>query len=118
MKLEEYKKQNTLQKRQGEASRLIRKYENKRIPAVLLCDNKIKIDKVKYLVPNDLTFNQFIYVVRQQIQNVSEKDALYFFTTKGEMVSPNISMIELYEKYKDDEDGLLYLVVKIENTFG
>jgi GABA(A) receptor-associated protein len=36
------------------------------------------LDKIKYLVPNDLTAYQFNYIIRKRIK-LSERDALFFF---------------------------------------
>ncbi len=64
------------------------------------------IDKEKYLVPNDLTVGQFIYVIRKRIKLSPEK-ALFIFVDD---VLPPIAalMSSIYEEHKDD-DGFLYI---------
>ena len=89
-----------------------------RIPVIV---NKSKhcdlndIDKFKYLVPDNYTVGQFVYVIRKRIVLPKEK-AIFVFI---ENVLPPTSalMSEMYDKYKD-KDGFLYITYSGENTFG
>lgn len=73
------------------------------------------IDKKKYLIPNDLTVGQFIYVIRQRLQLQPEK-ALFLFIN-GTIPTTAQHMNLIYDLYKDD-DGFLYISYTFENTFG
>jgi GABA(A) receptor-associated protein len=73
------------------------------------------ISKHKYLVPNDMTMGQFIYVLRKRIKMDSKK-ALFVFVNN--MIVCNSELMgEVYNKNKD-EDGFLYMIYSGENTFG
>ena len=100
-----------------ESQRVINKHPD-RIP--IICEknrrsNVGEIDKIKYLVPRDLTCGQFIYVIKKRIQ-MHYENAL-FITISGIMPQTNTPIIDLYERYKD-EDGFLYIMYSSENVFG
>lgn len=113
-----YKTQFDLEHRIEESTRIKNKYPD-RIPVIVEmkdnCVNVPNIDKSKFLVPNDLTLGQFIYVVRKRIQIEPEK-ALFCFIDDV-IPSPNVPISKLYEDHKD-EDGFLYVFYTGENTFG
>jgi GABA(A) receptor-associated protein len=73
------------------------------------------IDKKKYLVPDYLTFGQFMYVIRKRLKISSEK-ALFLFVD-NRLPPSTIPMCDLYHMCKD-EDGFLYVTYSFENTFG
>ena len=113
-----YKKNNSLEKRSKESENIIKKYPN-RIPVIVERSEKCKeindIDKNKFLVPNDLTMNQFIYVVRKRLKLSSEKALFVFINDK---LMPNSrTLYEIYQEEKE-EDDFLYMKYASENTFG
>ena len=103
--------------RKSESMRIKNKYPN-RIPVIVekAKDSDIgDIDKNKFLVPNDLTVGQFMYVIRKRIKLTSEKSIFIF---SNNTLPPTGSILaQIYENNKDD-DGFLYLVYAGENTFG
>lgn len=114
-----YKSQFDLKHRQDESFRIKNKYPD-RVPVIVekKDDNNQDIpdiDKKKFLVPNDLTVGQFIYVVRKRISLEPEK-ALFCFI-RDSIPSTNTLMSELYDEHCD-EDGFLYVSYTGENTFG
>ena len=119
----EYQKKFSLEKRIYEANRIRDKY-SERVPVIIEIapseKNLEKIDKNKYLIPNDLTIDQFKLVVRKRI-NLTPSQALFLFFINEKnsaiLASGNAQMITLYNEYKS-EDGFLYLQYSAENTFG
>lgn len=114
-----FKKEHSFNDRRNESSKIIVKYPD-RIPVI--CEkSKSKndiptIDKIKYLVPADLTAGQFVYVIRNRMKLTPEK-AIFLFVGNS-IIPPTISIMNvLYEQYKDP-DGFLYIVYSGENTFG
>ena len=102
-----------------ESTRILSKYPE-RIP--IICekmkhsnDNLPNIDKSKYLVPNDLTIGQFIFVIRKRI-HLSSEQALFIFIN-GNIPSTNSLLSDLYNLHKES-DGFLYINYSSENTFG
>jgi GABA(A) receptor-associated protein len=114
--MEKFKQEFTLEQRMKQSRNLLQKY-NDRIPVIIHPGNKItpSVDKYKYLVPNSLTVGEFVSIIRKRIKLGSEK-AMFIFT--GGVLPPTGS--SLYNIYHEhcDEDGFLYLVYSLENTFG
>jgi len=75
-----------------------------------------EIDRKKFLVPIDLSFAQFIHVIRKRVQMTPEK--AIFVYAGNHLVSSSLTMQEVYEMYKDKKDDLLYVTYASENTFG
>jgi GABA(A) receptor-associated protein len=113
-----YKIEYSFQDRVYQTQSILEKYPD-RVPVI--CEKNQKslttrnIDKRKYLVPFDLTVGQFMYVIRKRLQLPAEY-GLYFFI-KGYIPPSSVIISEIYDKYKD-EDGFLYIVYSMENTFG
>ncbi len=115
----QFKATNNLEKRILESSKIKYKFQD-RIP--IICEHTPKdrsgipdIDRVKYLVPNDLTMGQFIFVIRKRIKLDSAK-ALFLFVNNT-LPSINTLVSKLY-KESMDEDGFLYITYAGESTFG
>jgi GABA(A) receptor-associated protein len=104
-------------KRYNESKNIIKKYPS-RIPIIVERQQNSKIqdiDKHKYLVPNDLTVGQFIYVIRKRI-NLSPEKAIFIFINN--VLPPTSSLMSsIYSLYKN-KDGFLYVTYSGENTFG
>jgi GABA(A) receptor-associated protein len=114
-----FKSEFSFSKRSLEAKRIMSKY-NDRIP--IICEKSKNagkdcplIDKKKYLVPIDLTFAQFVYVIRKRLKLGSEK-AMFIFIN-GQIPTNSHIISDLYETNKD-QDGFLYVSYALENTFG
>ena len=108
-----------VEKNRVDAEKLMRKYPD-RIP-VIVSRNKHstttpEIDKHKYLVPVDLTAGQLLYVIRKRLNLTSDK-ALFLFVNKSVM-NTNMLISSIYEQEQCKEDGFLYVVCNVENTFG
>ena len=74
-----------------------------------------EIDKRKFLVPNDISVAQFMWIIRKRIQLPSEK-AIFLFVNKT-IPQSSSTMGQVYSNFKD-EDGFLYISYSGENTFG
>lgn len=112
-----FKKDHTLEYRKVEAQKIRNKYPE-RVPVIVekVTNSDIKqIDKRKYLVPNEITVAQFMWIIRKRIDMPPEK-AIFLFVNKL-IPSAAKSMGELYEEQKD-LDGFLYIQYSGENTFG
>ena len=86
-----------------------------RVPIIVDCKKDINLDKKKYIVPNDLTVGQFIYILKKRIKMNYEQS---IFLLCNNILIMNTELIKnLYNKYKD-ADGFLYIIISLENTFG
>ena len=114
-----FKYEYTFEQRLEESLRVLQKYPD-RIPVI--CEKNKKsskncpnIDKIKYLVPKDLTMGQFLYVIRKRLNFPPEK-AIFLFV--GNLITPSTASVnEIYNNYKD-KDGFLYITYSLENVFG
>jgi GABA(A) receptor-associated protein len=116
--MNKFKKNHSFTKRKEESTRIKEKYDN-RVPVIVEKDQKSDLkdmDKSKFLAPHDLTLGQFLYVIRKRI-NIDSSAALYIFVNDNVLVNTSATIINIYEKYKD-EDGFLYITYCSENVFG
>jgi GABA(A) receptor-associated protein len=74
------------------------------------------IDKHKFIVPNDLTISQFIYVIRKRITNLKPEDAIYIFIDG--MLPTQSSLVSTVYNTMKSPDGFLYVTYTNESTFG
>ena len=113
-----YKKKNSLEKRKQESESILKKYPS-RIPVIVEkssgCKDINEIDKTKYLVPDDLTMGQFIFVIRKRLKLSADK-SLFLFVNNSLIPSVNL-MKQVYDQ-NADKDGFLYILYTSENTFG
>lgn len=114
----EFKKKFDVNSRSTESRRILEKYPE-RIPIIVERNtnsiNVPQIDKQKYLVPNDLTVGQFLYIIRKRLQ-LKPEQAIFAFVNNS-LPSTSSLVSEIYEQHKD-EDGFLYFIYSGENTFG
>ena len=107
------------EKRKSECEKIRRQFQDK-VP--IICEkapksNLEKIDKTKYLVPGDLTVSQFSFMIRKRIQ--LPKEQAFFLLVNGKSSITGDSLLsEMYEKYKDEKDGFLYIAYASELTWG
>jgi GABA(A) receptor-associated protein len=113
-----FKDQHNLYDRQKESERVIKKYPD-RVPIICerskTCKGISAMDKNKFLVPNDLTMGQFMYVIRKRLALPSEK-AIFLFVNNT-LVPTHSILGEIYEE-QHDSDGFLYISYSDENVFG
>jgi len=102
-------KNRSLIERKNESNILYTKYPNK-IPIIV--DSTFKINKHKYLVPNDITIAQLIYIIRKNIKLQPEKALFIFIDNKLPASTTILSSI------KKNEDGFLYITISEESVFG
>ena len=116
-KLPSFKKTHHFGLRLNESMRVLTNYPD-RIPIIcekhLGCD-LMEMNKIKYLVANDLTCGQFIYIIRQRLRLPPEK--AIFLIINGIIPSTSSTISEIYDKHKN-KDGFLYISYMNENVFG
>ena len=118
-KISQFQQNHSFQKRADEARRIIDKYPD-RIPVIVEKDPRCKdipdIDRKKYLVPDDLSMANFMYVIRKRIKLSPEK-SLYLFVDGTNMVPTGQLVKTVYEEYSSP-DNFLYIIYAGESTFG
>lgn len=114
-----FKDTYSFDKRRQETQKIKSMYPD-RVP--IICERSTRctssipnIDKVKYLVPLDLTVGQFLYVIRKRIQLSSSSS---IFLASGRTILKNTTpLLQIYEE-QQDKDGFLYVEYIGENVFG
>lgn len=115
----DFQKEHTFAQRKEESNRIKNKYSD-RVPIICQRSKSYNedcplIDKKKYLVPEDLTLGQFLYVLRKRC-NINANKALFCYVN-GTMPSTGKMMKIIYDEHQDP-DGFLYIYYNTENTFG
>lgn len=100
-----------------QSEKIMKKYPDK-IPVIV---TKFKntdlpeINKSKYIVPKDMNFTNFVYIIRKHVKLSSDK--AIFITINNKLCPSNSTLGEIYDDMKND-DGFLYMEYSSENTFG
>ena len=79
----------------------------------------VTLSKNKFLVSPGMTIGQFLYYVRKSVSSPCTPAHALFLFVGSEHTIPRVSdaMRDVHEKHKDS-DGILYITVCGENTFG
>ena len=113
----DFKRKNSFERRHQESNNILAKYPE-RIPIIVEkyvgCELP-EIDKLKYLVPRDMTMPQFIFVIRKRIK--LDPSQTLFVMVNNTLVGSAKLISEIYDELRD-EDGFLYVTYTNENTFG
>ena len=115
----EFKKTNSLEKRLEQLEKIQKEYPDK-IPIILERANKCTINKIiktKYILSNTLTMAEFIKIIRGKLELEPER-ALFFLANGKYSLSSNEDLGQVYEKYKDSQDGFLYMTYSEEIVYG
>ena len=114
---EDFRKRYSFKQRSDEAERIRVKYPD-RVPVIV---EKSKgsdvedIDRRKFLVPDDLTAGQFLYILRKRIK-LSQDKAMFMFVNNT--IPPTSTLMsQLYKEHKD-ADKFLYITYSGESCFG
>ena len=115
----EFKKQTPLEKRIEQFKKIQKDFPNK-VPIILERSQKCTINKIiktKYILSNELTMSEFIKIIREKLEIEPER-ALFFLANGKYSLSGSEDLAQLYEKYRDNEDGFLYLTYSEEIIYG
>ena len=111
-----YKK--SLEERKLEVCNILTKYPD-RVPLHVdkaKNSNLPDLDKKKFLVPIDFTVGQLLFLIRKKI-TLNESDGLYIFFNNNIANGTN-TIGEVYKKYKNKDDNMLYVIYAAESAFG
>lgn len=123
-----FQKTREFEKRKAESARILQKYPD-RIPVICevstSSEHAIILDKIKYLVPSDLTVGQFLHVIRKRVKQdmgtYSTKltpDVSLFLYTEDSTLPPISYLIGQIYRENKNTDGFLYFTVSVESSFG
>ena len=105
--------------RRKECQKVLEKNPEK-IPIIFEKDPKSKVKpfpKTRYLVDKTLTVNHFQILVRNKLE--LDSTSAFFLLAQGKYtIFGENTLEEIYEKYKDKEDGFLYMMYSTEQVWG
>jgi len=124
--LKEWLKTHPKEKRNADTTRA-KSLHAKRYPILVVpaTSETPAIDRQKYMVPDEFTMGQLMYLIRSRI-TLQKEEGLYLFVCHlnehDELVQevlPSASQLvgDLYRKHANS-DGFLYVKYSVENTFG
>jgi hypothetical protein len=119
-----YYKQNVdINTRLQKSNYFIKKYYPNKVPVIIQKfrdnDNIPKLVKEKFLVPGNMKYTSLLSIIRKQmIYKINPSIAIYLLTPNRTILTSSDSFLDIYDKYKDKTDNLLYLYYTGENTFG
>ena len=106
-------------KRKEECEKVKEKYPD-RIPIIIEKDpnSQVKeIDRTKFLVPNDLTAQHLIFIIRKRLE-LSKEETIFMLVDGKSTIAGETALQDIYDKYKDKEDGYLYIVYTSQLAWG
>jgi GABA(A) receptor-associated protein len=116
----DFQKDFSFDKRKNEAERVIAKYPD-RIPVICELDKKfskkgVVLDKKKYLIPNNLTVGQFVYVIRKRIKLLPE-ESIFLFTENNTLPMVGELVANVQREHRN-LDSFTYFSVQSELVYG
>ena len=112
-----FKKQFCFEDRKKESILIKSKYPE-RYPLIIEKNKRSEIgelEKKKYLVRNDLTIGQLVFMIRKYIK-IESHTAIFLFINGS--LPPTAATIGQVFKENVDLDGFLYILYSGESTFG
>ena len=110
-----------IEKRKKDCEQILNKYPEK-IPIICQkdpnCSNLPETDKTKYLVSKELTVAQFNCMIRNSLGVNEEESAFYLLVNMKYTITGDISLSEVYQKYKNPQDGFLYIMYTSTQVWG
>lgn len=123
---QQFRKNFPLEKRKNTVDRIYEKYPGKIPVLVFRAQSAVgtpMISKNKFLVSDEMSMGRFIAEIKRTFimendHHPVEQQAIFIFTGSSALVALHATMGEIYKKYKDPEDGFLYITYAGENAFG
>jgi GABA(A) receptor-associated protein len=115
----DFDSKHTFEERKKEVDKIMQKWKD-RVPVIVERAESAKntlpgIDKKKYLVPDVMTWAQFIFVVRKRIKLAPEQ-SLYLHVNN--VIPPtSMTLAQIYNEHKSP-DGFLKTVYTSTDSFG
>ncbi|CAD8121153.1 unnamed protein product [Paramecium sonneborni] len=119
VKTQNYKESHTLEERKKRVQEQLAKYPEmipiivEKIPGCKLP----QLQKVKFLVNSTFSFNEFKNTIKKKLQ-LDEKTSTLFMYCGKSLMNEHDKLRNIYDQYKDPEDGFLYLQYADAETFG
>ena len=114
-----FKEKNTFETRKRISDAMLDQYPDK-IPLIIERYNSEKslpmLDKIKYLVPYDMTMGTLSSIIRKRLQ-LNSSQSLFILVNEKNAIAASNPLINVYRDEKD-EDGFLYMIYASQESFG
>ncbi|TKR89358.1 hypothetical protein L596_013474 [Steinernema carpocapsae] len=113
-----YKERYSLEKRQAKARNVLHGH-SVHVPVVCEKASGSRLEHLKqdcYKVASNITIGTFLVIIRERL-SLTEDEAIFLFA-KNAIMSTTKTMAEVYDEFKDEEDGFLYLTYQEESVYG
>lgn len=114
-----FKAKRSLEIRKRDVEEISKKHPDK-VPIVIERAKNEKalppLDKVKFLVPEEVTMGQLTLILRRRLQ-LLDSQTFYILVNNRTLVPVSTTLAEVYRSQKD-VDGFLYVNYAAQETFG
>ena len=112
-----YRELVSFEDREKKVKQIMKKFPD-RIPVYLTLENNedITLEKPFFLCPKENALSDLIFYLLRKTGKPDPSIAIYL-KSSGNILSPGSTMKDIYRKHKN-QDGLLYIEVQSELTFG
>ncbi|XP_065652678.1 microtubule-associated proteins 1A/1B light chain 3A-like isoform X1 [Hydra vulgaris] len=118
-----FKDRRCFNQRKRESESISAKYPDKVPVIIYLIIERYKsekalpvLEKMKYLVPSDMTVGMLSNVIRKRLQ-LNSSQSLFLLINSRNICSNSLTLLDVYREEKD-EDGFLYIVYASQEVFG
>jgi len=116
-----FRKENpNVEYRKSECQKIFDNYPNK-LPIICEKDPRCKtieeLDKSKFLVPEDMQVAQFMNLLRSKM-HLESSQAFFLVVEGNHSISGETSLLDVYQKYKNEDDNFLYIMYSSEEAWG
>jgi hypothetical protein len=94
------------------------KYPDYAFIVVTSLSKSIKLEKTKYMIPIDMTVGFFLLNIRKKNSITLKKVGTIIMFANGKILMASDIIGNIYSKYKNVNDGILYVNISTENVFG
>jgi hypothetical protein len=89
------------------------------VPIVVRCKGRtLKLSKTKFLISEDATAGQLLFMIRKKIDKSVNASSGLFLLINNKMLPSNQVLAEIYHQHKDEATGMLFVTLCQENIFG
>ena len=115
----QYKINNSLDNRKSQYRKVIENHPDS-VPVILERAKGCTINKTiktKYILSKELTIAEFVKIIREKLE-LNPDRALFFLVNGKHSLTMTEELGHAYEKYKDKNDGFLYMTYSEEMVYG
>ena len=80
---------------------------------------QFELTSYRFLMPNTFKVSEVLTIIRKKLQiNRDEHQGMVLLAAGKHLMQNHVDLKMIYDKYKDPEDGFLYIVYAQEKIYG